>query len=66
MSSCFPSVTTDSSMTFLATSTSRHAAHSRADPRAVSKKRQRSAAVYLSLPSAMFKGIDVVARSNWL
>ena len=49
---------------FLATSTSRHAAHSNAEPRAMSKNRHRSGAVYLPFPSAMFKAIDVEALSN--
>src|SRR5947209_1519220 len=40
--------------TFFATSTSNAAAHSNAEPRATSKKRQRSSAVKRPLPSAMF------------
>jgi len=56
----------DSLMIVFATSTSRQAAHSSADPRAVSKKRQRSAEVCLPFPSAIFSGIEVDARSNWL
>ena len=39
---------------FFATRTSRQATHSRADARAVSKNRQRSAEVYLPFPSARF------------
>ncbi len=62
----FPLATPDPSMIVLAPSTSRQAAHSSADPRAVSKKWQRSAEVYLPFPSAMFSGIEVDARSNWL
>jgi len=49
----------------LATRTSRPAAHSRAEPWAMSKKRHRSFEPYLPLPSAIFSGIDVDARSNW-
>ena len=59
-----PSSAIFSSTNRFAAITSRHAAHSSADPRAMSKKRQRSASVNLPLPSAMFNGIDVDARSK--
>ncbi len=39
-------------------------AHYRAEPRAISKKRQRSDAVYFPFPSAIFSGMDVEALSN--
>jgi hypothetical protein len=42
----------------LATITSRHAADSNAEPRALSKNRQRSGEVNFPFPSAMFKGTD--------
>ena len=65
-SEAFPSSAFVSSIFFLATKTSRHAAHSNAEPLAVSKNLQRSAGVCFPFPSAMFKGTDVEARSNWL
>jgi len=49
----------------LATSASRQAAHSRAEPRAMSKSRHRSGAVNLPFPSAIFSAMDVDARSSW-
>jgi len=52
------------SIRFFATRTSRHAAHSNAEPRAISKNRQRSGAVYFPFPSAIFRGIDVDALSS--
>jgi len=44
--------------------TSKHAEHSNAEPRAISKNRQRSGAVYFPLPSAIFNGIEIDALSN--
>ena len=41
----------------------RHAAHSNAEPQAISKYRQRSAAVYSPNPSALWSGMDVEALS---
>src|SRR5439155_23387796 len=41
---------------------SRPAAHSSAEPWAISKNRQRSFGVYLPLPSAILSGIEVDAR----
>src|SRR5436190_17633069 len=35
------------------------------EPRAVSKYRHRSGAVYFALPSAILNGMDVEARSRW-
>ena len=49
-----------------ATRVSSPAAHSKAEPWAMSKKRQRSLGAYLPLPSAMFSGTDVEARSKWV
>lgn len=46
MSMLFPSMATGFSIMVLARRTSRHAAHSRADPRAMSKNRQGSADLY--------------------
>jgi hypothetical protein len=47
-----------------ASSTSCTAAHSRADPRAISKNRRRSASVTFPFPSAIFNGMDSDARSH--
>ena len=41
------------------------AAHSNAEPLAISKKRFLSFRLCLPFPSAMFNGIDCAARSHW-
>src|SRR5206468_11378934 len=51
-------------MSLRATSTSRHAAHSSAEPRAISKNLDRSASENFPFPSAMFSGRLVEARSS--
>src|SRR5439155_10030132 len=63
-SCCFPDHTAASSDSFLATRTSRQAAHSNAEPRAKSRNRQRSLMANLPFPSAMLSGILVEARSS--
>src|SRR2546421_3204564 len=49
---------------FRTASTSRHAAHSSAEPRAISRKRVRSTVENLPFPSAIFRGRLVEARSR--
>jgi len=45
--------------------TSKHAAHSNAEPLALQKYRHRSFTVDFPFPSAILRGIDVEALSNW-
>ncbi len=65
-SEAFPSSALLFSILFLATKTSKQAAHPNAEPLAMSKNLQRSGGVYFPFPSAMFSGTEVEARSNWL
>ena len=74
-SSAFPSAASFASIRLRATRVSRHAAHSRAEPRAISRKRRRSASDRLHpfgyhearpFPSAMLFEIDTLASSRCL
>jgi hypothetical protein len=53
-----PSCATPASRRLRATSTSRHAAHSKAEPREISRKRHLSTADLFPLPSAMLLLIE--------
>ena len=60
----FSSPFDSSSIPSIAARTSWIDAHSRADPRAMSRNRLGSLRLRLPLPSAMFSGIDCAARSH--
>jgi len=60
----FPGMTSAPVVILFDTKTSRHAAHSSPDPRAVSKKWQRSGEVNFPLPSEMFNEMELEARSS--
>jgi hypothetical protein len=62
----FPASATARSSFLRTTRTSRHAAHSRAEPRAISRNRTRSGTERLPLPSAVFSATDVLASSRCL
>ena len=59
INSALPLSATSELTFFLATRTSRQAAHSSAEPRAVSKNLHRSLGVDFPLPSAIFSGTEV-------
>jgi hypothetical protein len=59
-----PSASSSLVMRLRAASASRQAAHSSAEPRAISRKRQRSAEDRFPLPSAMLFAIDWLASSK--
>src|ERR1700690_3065600 len=63
--SVLPSSASSGAMASKRTSTSRIAAHSNADPRAIAWKWARSAVLVLPQASAMFSGIEVLARRSW-
>src|SRR5262249_46159710 len=59
----FPAAAPSRSSLLRTTNTSRHAAHSRAEPRAISRNRTRSGTERLPLPSAMhLVDLHVIAR----
>src|SRR5262245_35349359 len=61
---CFPCASSAALRCFRAASASRHAADSSADPRAISRNRQRSARERLPFPSAMLLATEWLA-SSW-